>query len=58
MKRLIPTVTALLFTGVACSDPTVGTLSFIYGIVVRVEDSASGAHAGSGALLTARLQPN
>jgi hypothetical protein len=54
MKSLIAPLIALLFTVVACSDPTVCTLSFVYGIVVRVEDSASGAHAGSGALLVLR----
>jgi len=54
MKHLIPALTALLFTVVACSDPTVCTLSFDYGIIVRVEDSVSGASAGSGARLVLR----
>ena len=54
MKVFILTLTALLFTGVACSDPTVCTLSFDYGIIVRVEDSLSGASAAFGARLVLR----
>ena len=52
MRLLILVLFTLSLTA-ACSDP-ICTLSFDYGIVVRVEDSVSGAPAASGARLVLR----